>query len=102
MKAMPNGVRVGDVALLVNPDGGGEDVTPTGAILSLALTLWLESLEFFSGRRQPWVLSASRGGHVLARRTFPSRREAREARNRIAARVGSSGDVDWQAVFDAA
>jgi hypothetical protein len=101
MSKMPNGVLVGDVALLINPvTDGDEDVSFVGGVLSFAALLWLEVLDLIPGRRRRWVLSASRSGSVIAKRTFNSRRDAEAARDRIAA--AASPHLDWQAVLDAA
>jgi hypothetical protein len=101
---MPNGVLVGDVVLLINPgDVGDDNMSVVATVLAVAALVWLEILDFIDvipGRRRQWVLSASQGGRVLARRTFASRQEAHSARERIAARGVPS--TDWQASLDAA
>ena len=102
---MPNGVLVGDVALLINPsDDGDEDMSLVGTVLSFVALVWLEIVELIPGRRRKWVLSASRKGRVIARRMFDVRREAQDARDRIAATATATAtsDSDWQALIDAA
>jgi hypothetical protein len=100
---MPNGVLVGDVALLMNPDDDGdEDTSVVRTVLSLAALVWLETIELIPGRRRRWILSASRDGSIIARRKFDSRRDAQDVRDRIAAGAAAAIELDWPGLIDAA